>query len=241
LRRQGKGDHPIACQSWWHRRCKCVRHQPASRQRRGAAMLPAADGASSCAGGRTERRAPWRACGPRQSGRGLARAHRTEDGIESDHRADPTTTSFRPASTSRTSRATSGVRPTKHDGTHVGRRQVAGKVKYSRTEVAVIRHFQARMPHDSHVTPCAVCGRGLWRASALAKRSRTYNKLKSLRRMKVTAICRTMPATGEMPRSPASTSKTPNAATTYLNTGNCNRADLWVRTIGDRPLTVRGE
>jgi hypothetical protein len=21
LRRHGKGDHPIACQSWWHRRC----------------------------------------------------------------------------------------------------------------------------------------------------------------------------------------------------------------------------
>jgi hypothetical protein len=35
LRRQGKGGHPIASQSWWHRHYKCGRHQPASRQRQG--------------------------------------------------------------------------------------------------------------------------------------------------------------------------------------------------------------
>ena len=27
LRRHGKGDHPAACRSWWHQRCRCERHQ----------------------------------------------------------------------------------------------------------------------------------------------------------------------------------------------------------------------
>ena len=58
LRRHGKGDHPAACRSWWHQRCRCERHQPASRQRPAAAMLPAADAASACAADRTEHRAP---------------------------------------------------------------------------------------------------------------------------------------------------------------------------------------
>src|SRR5262249_29995014 len=40
LRRQGKGGHPIASQSSWHRHYKCGRHQPASRQRRAVGWLP---------------------------------------------------------------------------------------------------------------------------------------------------------------------------------------------------------
>jgi hypothetical protein len=40
LRRHGKGGHPAACRSWWHRCCRCERHQPASRHRPAAAMLP---------------------------------------------------------------------------------------------------------------------------------------------------------------------------------------------------------
>ncbi len=50
------------------------RHQLASRQRRGAALLPAADAASSCAAVRTEHPAPSLACGPRPSEPGLAHA-----------------------------------------------------------------------------------------------------------------------------------------------------------------------
>jgi hypothetical protein len=40
LRRQEKGGHPAACRSWWPPRCRCERHQPASRHRPAAAMLP---------------------------------------------------------------------------------------------------------------------------------------------------------------------------------------------------------
>ena len=43
-------------------------HRPASRLQQGAGALPGADGASSCAGVRSECRAPWLACGPRRSG-----------------------------------------------------------------------------------------------------------------------------------------------------------------------------
>ena len=32
--------NPAACRLWWHRRCSCERHQPASRHRPASAMLP---------------------------------------------------------------------------------------------------------------------------------------------------------------------------------------------------------
>src|SRR5262249_62166395 len=37
--RQGKGDYPIACQSWWRPRCSSAQRLPASRLRPGVAAL----------------------------------------------------------------------------------------------------------------------------------------------------------------------------------------------------------
>ena len=53
LRRQGKGDHPIVCQSWWRPRCRSAQRPPAPRLRPGVAALPGAGEASSCGDGRT--------------------------------------------------------------------------------------------------------------------------------------------------------------------------------------------